>query len=230
MKTKNRIWICQFMVLGLGLILTISCDKNDTNKEAATVTDRDGNIYHSVVIGTQTWMIENLKATKYKDGSAIAYPGSDFTLWANNTDGAYAWYNNDAAQKDTYGGLYNWYAIITGKLCPSGWHIPSNDDWIILETYLGNNTGGKLKEAGTVHWQSPNEGATNESGFSALPGGDRTYMGSFELIGESSKWWSSTEYSYNIALSRSLQYFNNAFFHGNDLYKGYGMSVRCLKD
>jgi uncharacterized protein (TIGR02145 family) len=208
-------------------ILLHSCKKEEVN---IIVTDIDGNVYKTLSIGTQIWMAENLKTTKYKDGTAITCPGTNFTLWANNTDGAFASYNNDAANKNAYGALYNWHAVNTNKLCPSGWHVPSNDEWATLVTYVGDNAGGKMKEAGTVHWQTPNEGATNESGFSALPGGDRTYMGAYELIGESGNWWSSSEYRYNIALSRGMNYFSTEVYYNNDMYKGYGFSVRCIKD
>jgi uncharacterized protein (TIGR02145 family) len=167
MKNKNRIWFCPLIML-LVLFLVKGCKKGEEDEK---ITDADANVYASVTIGTQVWMVENLKTIKYKDGTAIAYPGSDFMLWANNTDGAYAWYNSEIANKNTYGALYNWHAVNTGKLCPTGWHVPSGDEWIAMVTYLGDNAGGKLKEEGTVHWQTPNEGATNETGVTALPGG-----------------------------------------------------------
>jgi uncharacterized protein (TIGR02145 family) len=224
---KNIYKISAIVLVTIMAILLHSCKKEEVN---IIVTDIDGNVYKTLSIGTQIWMAENLKTTKYKDGTAITCPGTNFTLWANNTDGAFASYNNDAANKNAYGALYNWHAVNTNKLCPSGWHVPSNDEWATLVTYVGDNAGGKMKEAGTVHWQTPNEGATNESGFSALPGGDRTYMGAYELIGESGNWWSSSEYRYNIALSRGMNYFSTEVYYNNDMYKGYGFSVRCIKD
>jgi uncharacterized protein (TIGR02145 family) len=224
---KNIYKISAIVLVTIMAILLHSCKKEEVN---IIVTDIDGNVYKTLTLGTQVWMAENLKTTKYKDGTAITCPGTNFTLWANNTDGAFASYNNDAANKNAYGALYNWHAVNTNKLCPSGWHVPSNDEWATLVTYVGDNAGGKMKEAGTVHWQTPNEGATNESGFSALPGGDRTYMGAYELIGESGNWWSSSEYRYNIALSRGMNYFSTEVYYNNDMYKGYGFSVRCIKD
>lgn len=203
-----------------------------TAAPVTTVTDYDGNAYDTVHIGTQIWMKQNLKTTHYKNGAAIAYTGTDNTAWKNNTTGAYAYYNNDeATYKNTYGALYNWYAVNTGNLCPTGWHVPSDAEWTILTNYLGGESiaGGKLKEAGLAHWASPNTAATNETGFTALPGGYRGYNGAFSTIGNYGLWWSSTEYTTSIAWGREMGYTN-----GNvtrfDYYKYYGFSIRCLKD
>jgi uncharacterized protein (TIGR02145 family) len=141
----------------------------------APVTDYDGNVYPTVRIGTQLWMAKNLRTTRLKFGGTIQIV-TDNTAWSNLTTPGYCWYNNDeAANKETYGALYNWYTIATTNLCPAGWHVPTDDDWEVLTTYLGgyNIAGDKLKEAGTAHWANPNTGATNETGFSALPGGSR---------------------------------------------------------
>ena len=147
---------------------------------SGTVTDIDGNIYHTVTIGNQVWMKENLKTTKYKNATNIEYIGSDGLVWQLNTTGAYAWYNNDSTWKYTYGALYNWSAVNSAKgLCPAGWHVPSDAEWTILTTYLGgaNIAGGKMKETSTLLWESPNTGATNKSGFTALPGGYQNIIG-----------------------------------------------------
>ena len=142
----------------------------------------DGNTYNTIMIGTQTWMKENLKTTTFNDGTSIPLE-TDATKWAALTSSGYCYYNNDeATYKDTYGVLYNWYTVNTGKLCPSGWHIPIEADWTNLTTFLGgeNGAGGKLKESGTSHWINPNSGATNETKFTALPGGERVSVnGSF---------------------------------------------------
>ena len=143
--------------------------------QSEPVLDQDGNAYSVVPIGTQIWMGENLKITTFNDGLAIPYVSTG-SEWSNTTAPAYCWYNNDeSGSKSTYGGLYNWYAVSSGKLCPTGWHIPSNTEFITLVTYLGGEeiAGGKLKEAGIAHWAYPNSGATNESGFKAMPGGGR---------------------------------------------------------
>ena len=136
------------------------------------VSDADGNFYKIVTIGTQTWMAENLKTTKYNDGTDIPYV-TDYSTWLGLKTGAYCWPKNDFNNKDIYGGLYNWYTISTGKLCPKGWHIPSYEEWTTLIDYLGGEgvAGGKMKTTGTTYWATPNRGATNLSGFSALPSG-----------------------------------------------------------
>ena len=192
------------------------------------VTDFDGNIYNIVTIGTQTWMAENLKTTHYNNGNVIPNV-SDSADWAVLTTGAYCNYMNTTANIITYGRLYNWFAVDTGNLCPINWHVPSNAEWIILTNYLGGESiaGGKLKEAGLSHWNSPNHFATNEVSFTALPGGFR-YNGYFN-IGNYGYWWSSTESSLATAWFRVMGYdFNDAGrFYDN---KNHGFSVRCLRD
>lgn len=196
-----------------------------------TITDIDGNVYNAVSIGSQTWMKENLKTTKYNDGTVIAYPGTDNTAWQNITTGAFAWYNNDIANKAVYGALYNWYAVFTGNLCPTGWHVPTDAEWTTLTSYLGGESvaGGKLKEAGFAHWLSPNTGADNSSGFTALPGGIRAYFGQYLGLSNDCFWWSSTEYDATKALSEILYYGSSGV--GMDYaIKTSGFSIRCLKD
>ena len=151
-----------------------------------TVTDRDGNSYNTVTIGSQTWMTENLRVTRLNDNTPIQLVTSN-SSWASMTTPAYCWYNNDeAANKNIYGGLYNWYAVNTGKLCPSGWHVPSHQEFTVLRDYLGGATaaGGKLKEVGLTHWKSPNTGATDSSGFTAVPSGTRTGLTVHSSISE----------------------------------------------
>ena len=181
----------------------------DRPAESKTITfdfidcqDGDGNNYPIVTIGTQTWMTENLKTTKYNDGTDIPLVIVD-TAWNSLSTPAYCWYNNDFINKVNYGALYNWYTVSTSKLCPKGWHVLSDAEWTVLTTYLGDNAGGKLKEAGFTHWSSPNTVATNESGFTALPGGFRWSSGYFYFVGYNGLWWSSSEYHTNYALSRS---------------------------
>jgi uncharacterized protein (TIGR02145 family) len=200
------------------------------------VTDKDGNHYNAVRIGNQLWMVENLKTTKYSDGTAIPNI-TDGTTWAATTSPAYCWYDNDASTyKDTYGGLYNRYAVMTGKLCPIGWHVPTNEDWTTLGTYLGGNAvaGGKLKEAGTAHWLSPNVGATNESGFTGLPTGYRyDGDGTFHNINvdkNHSDMWSSTLVSECCAYYRTLYSHLAELIVRTDGQWKSGLNVRCLKD
>ncbi|MDF1699153.1 MAG: fibrobacter succinogenes major paralogous domain-containing protein, partial [Saprospiraceae bacterium] len=190
-----------------------------------------------------TWMAENLKTTRYNDGTAISLVtnNTDWSTASNNGDDAYCWYDNDASNLITYGALYNWYAIDTlsngnKNVCPVGWHLPTDVEWDILRDYLdpgasGNNNiaGGKMKEAGLAHWNSPNTGGTNESGFAALPGGTRDKNGTFNNIGNNSNWWSSAESSAASAWERVLLYYVDRVFR-DYASKGSGISVRCLRD
>jgi uncharacterized protein (TIGR02145 family) len=195
-----------------------------------TVTDNDGNIYHIVTIGTQVWMIENLKTTTFNDGVAIPNV-TNTTAWFNLTTSAYCWYNNDATtNKTTYGALYNWYAVNSGKLCPVGWHVPTDAEWTVLSTYLGGESvaGGKLKETGTIHWLSPNFGADNSTGFTAVPGGRR--VPTFVEIGSMCYFWAATALDSGNALSRQLFSVDAYCNSGMPGIKTAGQSVRCIKD
>ncbi len=215
-----------------------------TTATSSNPVDVDGNVYTTVTIGTQVWMKENLKVSKYRNGDPIP-TNLDNTSWQNTTSGAYAIYNNDAANNTTYGKLYNWYAVVDSRnLCPVGWHVPSDPEWKTLEIYLGmsvtdadiigsrgsaQNIGGKLKSTSTL-WTAPNTGATNESGFSGLPGGFRYVNGTYYGIGYNGNWWSSTETSTTAdAWGRDLGYNNGSSSRTND-DKQDGFSVRCLRD
>ena len=198
---------------------------------SGTVTDIDGNVYHYITIGTQTWMVENLKTRHYRNGVDIDSV-ADGTTWSGLTTGAYCNYNNDANNVATYGRLYNWYAVNNSNLiAPAGWHVASNAEWTTLTTYLGGESvaGGKLKEAGTAHWSSPNTGATNETGFTALPGGCRYYYGAFGDVGYNGSWWSSTESNVSDAWYRSMNY-SYAYVDRNGFNKRNGFSGRCVRD
>ena len=195
-----------------------------------TITDIDGNVYHAVTIGTQVWMVENLRVTKYNNGTTIPLITGN-TVWATQSTAAYCWYNNDAvANKIPYGALYNWYAVVSGKLSPPGWHIPNDGDWSILMSYLSNSGPGKLKETGTGHWQSPNTGATNESGFTALPGGIRALDGSFNFMGHAGYWWDSSISGGGPAGNKGLLNSSGDTYFGNYQIEQMGYSVRCIKD
>ncbi len=186
--------------------------------------DGDGNYYKVVTIGTQTYMEENLKTTRYNDGTAVPFI-TDKTVWNTSDTPGYCWYNDAPTNKDTYGALYNWYAVNTGKLCPTGWHVPTEAEWkTTLYSYLGGgeNLGKKLKETGTTHWPSPND-ATNESGFTALPGGYRALDGFF-YIGTFGEWWGSDAFEWYIDSS------SNVSSGPADPITRDGVSVRCLKD
>ncbi len=194
-----------------------------------TVRDADWNVYKTVQIGGQTWMAENLKTITFNTGEQIANV-DDKIFWPDYTLDAYCWYKNDISYKTSYGALYNWYTIKTGKLCPKGWHVPSKEEFTSLTTFLGGEStaGIKLKESGTIHWMTPNDGAANESGFSALPGG---YLSPVDFISfrTAGYWWSSTESNSGSASYLLLQSDNNSTLitAGN---KAAGMSVRCIKN
>ena len=205
-----------------------NCCKQD---EDNTVIDIDGNIYQTITLGTQIWMAENLKTIKYNDDTPISMV-TDNTSWSNLTSPAYCYYDNDETMyKNTYGVLYNWYAVNTGKLCPIGWHVPTVADWDLMIEYLGGEdvAGGKLKEAGLAHWADPNTGATNETGFTALPGGFRNYDGTFYDVGDLGYCWSATENDATSAWYSYLHYYDSSVGKTNGSKK-YGFSVRCIKD
>jgi len=214
----------------LPIIISLGCV--DDNSEEDVVMDIDGNIYHTVNIGEQVWMIENLKTTKFRDGTPIKYE-PNFISWMN-AGIAYCSYENNETNKNTYGALYNWSAVNSGKLCPEGWRVPNEEDWNILAEYLGgkDKAGGKLKESGTNHWSSPNTGATNKSRFTALPGGNRGddgFDGNFTKISTHGYWWSSDEYTHEYAYFRSISYKSEYLSKGHTS-KMVGLSVRCIKN
>jgi uncharacterized protein (TIGR02145 family) len=204
---------------------------------AGTVTDTDGNIYQTVAIGSQIWMAENLKTTRYNNGAAIPLV-TDNAAWSSLTAPKYCWADNDsAANKNTYGALYNWYAVNTGALSPAGWHVATDAEWNTLINYLGGIyvAGAKLKEAGTAHWlpfSSPYVvAATNESGFTALPGGDRDLSGTFSNTGDFGFWWSSTAYADTVHPWFSWSRYMDNLGVGREFDdRSFGCSVRCVKD
>lgn len=186
-----------------------------------TVTDIDNNTYKTIQIGTQTWMAENLKTTRLNDGTPIALITND-SIWSRTHEPAYCiWYNG------IYGAIYNFYTVQTEKLCPTGWHVPSKEDLEILSEYLGGASvaGGKLKETGTDHWHEPNEGATNSSGFTALPGGMRSIQGFYSFIGGNGRWWRNSQ-----ADIFDLHYSSGSINLNIGCSYNCGMTVRCIKD
>lgn len=198
--------------------------------KAQTVTDFDGNLYNTVTIGTQVWLKENLKVTHYNNGDEIPnVPGN--TTWVSLSTGAYCNYQNNASLAPAYGRLYNWFAVNDSRgICPTGWHIATDAEWTTLTDLLGGETvaGGKLKEAGTLHWSSPNTGATNEVGFTAFGGGYRSNTASYTGFGGIGSWWCSTESTTTDAWARGI--FNDAVHvdRGGYYEKNIGFSVRCI--
>jgi len=227
--------------LALVLLLAISCTKENSNIKPVTgnsstealITSTDGvAAIPSIKIGTQRWMTTNLSVSRYRNGDKIPQVKNP-AAWSGLTTGAWCWYNNDAANDSVYGKLYNYYAVSDSRgLAPTGWHIPTDAEWTTLSTFLGGDAvaGGKMKEAGTAHWLNPNFGATNSSGFTALPGGLRQ-NGSFFILGSWGSWWSTTPdiFDPNNIWGRFI--FSDYELLGRGLTdKSYGYSVRCVKD
>jgi len=179
-----------------------------------------------VIIGSQTWMAENLKTTKYNDASSIDF-GTENALWENNPNGTYSWYDNNIENGETYGALYSWQAVNTGKLCPTGWHVPTNTEWFTLLEFIGGQVGTALKA--TSGWDNNGNG-TDEYGFKALPGGSRNYSyHSFFSKGTLAYWWSSTLIDENMAWFLFVGS-GSGSVTTNYSNVNSGFSVRCLKD
>lgn len=201
-----------------------------------TLVDIDGNKYATIQIGTQTWMAENLKTSKYNDGTTIPNVTNSNT-WANLTSGAYAIYENNSVHDAIYGKLYNWYAVNTRKLCPKGWHVPTESEWLQLTTHLGSSAGSKLKSTGnrtdgTGLWTRSSSGdaeGSNESGFTGIPGGFRNYSGAFTTMSSIGFWWSVTSVDTYYVWSRGLVHFSDSVTR-DEVSKEVGLSCRCIKD
>lgn len=227
-KIKSGIYLSSISILFL--ILAFSCKKdNDDTK----LTDLDGNVYNTVTIGSQVWMVENLKTTKYSNGELIGTTNPQDKNISGESTPKYQWaYSGNEGNVAAYGRLYTWYAATDNRnICPAGWHVPSDDEWSILADNLGgqNTAGGKLKELGTTHWKTPNSDASNLSGFTGLPGGFRGSEGLYYDLGEWGNWWSSTANDEIQAWLRWLYYDDGIL--GRGFYgKQHAMSVRCIKD
>jgi uncharacterized protein (TIGR02145 family) len=203
------------------------------NSTYGTLTDVDGNVYKTITIGSQTWMAENLKTTRYQNGESIGttlIPNSDISA---ETTPEYQWaYNGVESNVSVYGRLYTWYVGTDSRnVCPAGWHVSTDAEWLTLTNFLGGSSiaGGQLKEVGLTHWISPNTGATNETGFTALPGGYRFVSGLFYGAGTDEMWWTSNQISESDGTIRGVEYnIAGAPFSGNT--KSFGVSIRCIKD
>jgi len=225
-------------------MLSSSCSKTDTNDPtpSGTVTDIDGNVYKTVTIGTQVWMAENLKTTKYRNGDLIGTTTPAILDYSGQSTPKYQWaVGGNESNVATYGRLYTWFAATDSRnICPTGWHLPTDAEWTTLITFLGGEdvAGGKLKESGTTHWKSPNTGATNSSGFTSLPVGNHWPEDNlFTNDGTYIFYWSSTDATGNAY--NGWQWFLYIKFdgsfaamsNGGDGDTGYsGFSVRCIKD
>ena len=232
--------------IGIGFFTFFGCknDKVDINTYSSSlkdivknssVTDVDGNNYTSVKIGDQEWMVENLRTTKYSDGTAIPNV-TDSAKWMGFKKGAWSHYDNDSKYESTYGKLYNRYAVETGKLAPKGWHIPTDAEWSVLTDYLSvNGYSGKegIALKSVSEWKNDNEDQSvkglKDYGWLGFPGGSRYSNGNFYDIGKYGSWWSFSEDSTNVAWNRYLLSSNSSIFKANG-FKEDGFSVRCLKD
>lgn len=237
MQLRKLIVVCTFTIL---MMLLISCgaadspennDAGDINiQDSESVTDIDGNVYRTITIGSQTWMAENLKTTRFNDGEVIPNVTGN-SAWENLNTPGYCWYDNNIQNWDVFGALYNWYAVNTGRLAPTGWHVPTAEEWITLINYLGGEevAGGKLKETGTEHWLSPNSAATNETTFTALGAGVRDNV--FMLMLEDNYIWTASRESdgYGLPLQVHLK-FNHGAARLYSMQPYSGFVVRCVKD
>lgn len=228
----NRIFLTYSLtIIGLISFFLTSC-KKDNPATTYTVTDIDGNIYRTITIGNQTWMSENLKVTHYRNGDIIPNI-MDSVTWSNITTGACSDYNNLPTNGAIYGKLYNWYSVDDNRnIAPVGWHVSTDADWIILSNYLGGDTiaGGKLKEIDTTHWESPNKGASNETGFTALPGGARGFTGIYAGVRIYGGWWGYCGSDFSTGCYNRWLINDKIIINRNYNFKRVGLSVRCVKD
>ena len=228
---KRKMTFYALILASVVIVIISGCSKKDDTIPAipATITDIEGNVYHTLTIGSQVWLKENLKVTKFRNGEPIQKVIDN--TWGNLTTSAFCYVDNDTNKLKTYGGLYNWYAITDSrKICPIGWHVPSLAEINIMDHYLGDNGGGKLKETGLTHWVNINIDATNSTQFTALPGGRRD-ADSYFSYGQYAYWWTTSEY---VLDNTEASYFSVWYFTGHldimDMYKKTGMSIRCIRD
>lgn len=223
MTTEKKLCYHAFALLGATLLLFSSCQKE--NVPALSAVDADGNVYRTVVIGRQEWFAENLRTTRYNDGTPITNVTEH---WDTQNTGAYCWYNNQPDNGNKYGALYNWIAVKTGKLCPAGWHVPSVEEWQALMDYAAPDNAVKLKS--TSGWYNNGNG-TDDYGFSALPGGYCDVF--FKDLGLYGHWWSNYgfvhEQVWELAESREM-YWGYKTVYGALMYSTIGFSVRCVRD
>lgn len=235
-------------ILSVFILMILVCGNPATTEDPETVTDIDGNVYHTVQIGNQIWTVENLRTTKYNDGTTIPHI-TDNVEWETDTNGAYCYYDNttDDDSITKFGALYNWHAVKTGKLAPAEWHVPDSSDWDELRDYLiangynwdGTTSGNKIGKsmATKTDWHSAGEegdvgndfSSNNSSGFSALPGGYRSDLGSSSSIGYYGYWWSTTEIDTSFIYGHHLC-FDYYSLVRSSYYKESGFSIRLVRN
>jgi len=260
---KNSVLFRLLLVipLGSGLLLLSACNKKDNNGGiTGSITDIDGNTYKTIVAGSQEWMAENLKVTRYRNGDAIP-TGLSQSEWDNTTNGAYAIYDNNESMGEAYGLLYNWYAATSSKgLCPEGWHVPSDDEWTQFFDYLiasnsqatEENLGIMLKSCRKVNsllggncstsvhprWDSGGtHDGTDDFGFSGLPGGVLFIDGLYDALGHAAVWWTTSEVDYgdgNMSEDEVAWFLelgmHYEFVFRNWEWKATGCSIRCVRN
>lgn len=240
MKNYNLIKVVgRVVIITLSILVISSCKKKETTPtecpvvetpDPTSVTDIDGNVYPVARICGQLWMTENLRTTRYNDGTTIP-TGLTTSAWGSATTGAYAIYNSTVVTTNTsFGKLYNWYAVNSGKLAPAGWHVASETEWAALVNCLGGSAvaGGKMKST-SLFWNSPNVGADNSSGFNALPSGYIGTTGGYSLLGDAAYFWASGERNLTQGEYLSLNT-NQAASFQNGATKTFGYAIRCIKD
>lgn len=229
--------VSKYTVASASVVIDVSSASTAIFNDAltyGTLTDVEGNLYKTITIGTQVWMAENLRVTKFRNNDPIAHITSA-AEWKNLSTPGYCFYENtESIEKQvTNGGLYNWFAVSDSRsIAPEGWHVATDADWKTLTTFLGGESiaGGKLKESGITHWRNPNQAATNSSGFTALPAGRREYTdGSFINSGFNTFWWTSSAYNPDYSWYRQVNY-DGAYVNPANFHKQYGFAVRCVKD
>ncbi len=228
MKNFTRTTLKAALLLLFVALVYTGCKKSGDPEIPSTVTDVDGNTYNVIVIGKQGWMKENLRVEHFNDGAVIPNI-TGATEWAALTSGAWCDYNNSTSNGTAYGKLYNGFAVETGKLCPEGWRVPTSGDWTELRDFLGgrNVAGGKIRQVGTSLWKAPNEGATNSSEFTALPGGFRGPNGLYYMMSEIAMWWSSSTSADKLPYWIT-SYTNLELVENNPVPKTNGIAVRCI--
>jgi uncharacterized protein (TIGR02145 family) len=226
------------LIVFVGSSILFTLFAQNIGRQSIKISDIEGNSYNTVLIGNQHWMAENLKVSKYNDGTQIPNVTDD-TKWSGLSSGAWCYYNNEVVNNSKYGKLYNWYAISlttngNKNLCPSGWHVPSDIEWTVLIKYLGGEdvAGGKLKGVGTTNWSYSNTDDSNISLFTGLPGGNRNDAGSFENIGEGAYWWSSSEVFWKSEATGMAwyRYLFSSIEYRKKTNQVNGLSIRCIRD